>query len=70
MKNNIFTRFFAISAYTITDKGLELAMASSLPDFRMSGFPLKNVKKVMTKFKHRIPSHLQTTWENIKHELN
>ena len=69
MENNIFTRFFAISAYTITEKGLELAMTSSIPDFQISGFPLKNVKKVMTKFKHRLPSHLQNTWENIKNRL-
>ena len=61
MENNIFTRLFAISAYyTITEKkGLELVvMTSSIPDFQISGFPLKNVKKVMTKFKHRLPSHL------------
>ncbi len=69
MENNIFTRFFAISAYTITEKGLELAMTSSIPDFQISGFPLKNVKKVMTKFKNRLPSHLQNTWENIKNRL-
>ena len=69
MENNIFTRFFAISAYTITEKGLELAMTSSIPDFQISGFPLKNVKKVMTKFKHRLHSHLQKTWDDIKNKL-
>ena len=46
MENNILTRLYAISAYTLTPKGLILAVKSTMPDFKFSNFPLRSVGKL------------------------
>jgi hypothetical protein len=67
MENNIFTRCFAISAYSVTPKALRLAVTSSMPDFKFSGFPLRSVRNVMKRFTTHVESQLQKTWVDIIH---
>ena len=58
MENNTFTRCIAISAYTITPEALLLAVDSTMPDFKISKFPLlirsvrkkKEKKNIMKRF--------------------
>ena len=64
MENNILTRLYAISAYTLTPKGLILAVKSTMPDFKFSNFPLRSVKRVMKSFTEKLDSHLQEVWKN------
>ena len=64
MENNILTRLYAISAYTLTPKGLILAVKTTMPDFKFSKFPLRSVIRIMKSFTGKLDLHLQEVWRN------
>ena len=66
MENNILTRLHAIAAYSLTPKGLKLAMESTMPDFKFSKYPFRSVIRSMKSFTPKLDPHLQDIW---KHEI-
>ena len=50
MEKNIHTRLCSVKAYSVTPAALELAIASSMPDFKFSNYPLRSVKNIMKRF--------------------
>ena len=62
MENNIYTRLFSVEAYSITPAALEMAIASCMPDFKFSNFPLRSVKNVMKRFTHHLAPEMRNVW--------
>jgi len=62
MENNILTRQYAISAYTLTP--FILAVKTTKPDFKFSKFPLRSVIRIMKSFTGKLDLHLQEVWRN------
>ena len=61
MEKNVYTRLFSVKAYSITPSVLKLAVTSSMPDLKLSNFPLRSVKKVMKQFTPQLEPELQET---------
>ena len=62
MENNIHTRLCSVNAYSITPDALDLAIASCMPDFKFSNYPLRSVKNIMKRFTPKLDHDLQEIW--------
>ena len=62
MENNIHTRLCSVKAYSVTPGALDLAIASCMPDFKFSNYPLRSVKNIMKRFTPKLDQDLQEIW--------
>ena len=62
MENNIHTRLCSVKAYSVTPDALDLTIASCMPDFKFSNYPLRSVKNIMKRFTPKLDHDLQEIW--------